>query len=335
MSSCFESMPNDLFMELFDYFDAYSIYQSFFGLNYRLNQIISHCQMYVDYHRITSSEKQKWFLENLIINRIRSLKLTNLNQIKFQYQLSSLQTLIFIAMNANDIKQILNSNLIPLQQLKFVSVNNCDGGKKDKDDVCKLLLSEHMLMLKECKLEFKYGTSFKYITPTPLLQIERLTINWCSLTNLIRLFPYLPNIKYLKVCIQRRDIAPFQSSSIVSLNNIKELHITIFDGTYERIIRLLKCCESSKLTRLKLYFFTNIYSMIDGKQWESILTQYVPYLITINLDVMFSKYNVLVTSINIDDLLLKYHWIDKHEKWRVRIVTNHRSNEIHLSIKTL
>jgi hypothetical protein len=45
-------MSNELFMELFEYFDLYSLYLTFYSLNYRLNSIISHSQVHVNLNQV-------------------------------------------------------------------------------------------------------------------------------------------------------------------------------------------------------------------------------------------------------------------------------------------
>lgn len=45
-------MSNELFMELFEYFDLYSLYLTFYSLNFRFNSIICHCQVHVNLNQI-------------------------------------------------------------------------------------------------------------------------------------------------------------------------------------------------------------------------------------------------------------------------------------------
>jgi len=45
-------MSNELFMELFEYFDLYSLYLTFYSLNSRFNSIICHCQVHVNLNQI-------------------------------------------------------------------------------------------------------------------------------------------------------------------------------------------------------------------------------------------------------------------------------------------
>ncbi|CAF4952474.1 unnamed protein product, partial [Rotaria sp. Silwood1] len=50
--STLETMSNELVMELFEYFDLYSLYLTFYSLNSRFNSIICHCQVHVSLDKI-------------------------------------------------------------------------------------------------------------------------------------------------------------------------------------------------------------------------------------------------------------------------------------------
>jgi hypothetical protein len=77
-TSTFETMSNELFMELFEYFDLYSLYFTFYSLNSRFNSIISHCQVHVDFNQINplyfTSFIGHFIYSNIEKGRIRSLQ---------------------------------------------------------------------------------------------------------------------------------------------------------------------------------------------------------------------------------------------------------------------
>ncbi len=45
-------MSNELIIELFGYYDLYSLYYSFGSLNSRIDNIIFHCQVFVDFDQV-------------------------------------------------------------------------------------------------------------------------------------------------------------------------------------------------------------------------------------------------------------------------------------------
>jgi len=47
-------MSNELFMEIFEYYDLYSLFYSFGSLNSRINNILYDCQVSVDFDQVKS-----------------------------------------------------------------------------------------------------------------------------------------------------------------------------------------------------------------------------------------------------------------------------------------
>jgi len=76
--STFETMSNELFMELFEYFDLYSLYLTFYSLNSRINSIICHCQVHVNLNQINplyfTSFIGQFVCSNIEKGRIHSLQ---------------------------------------------------------------------------------------------------------------------------------------------------------------------------------------------------------------------------------------------------------------------
>ena len=76
--STFETMSNELVMEIFEYFDLYSLYLTFYSLNYRLDSIIYHSQVHVNLNKINplyfTSFIGQFIQSNIEKGRIRSLQ---------------------------------------------------------------------------------------------------------------------------------------------------------------------------------------------------------------------------------------------------------------------
>ena len=76
--STFETMSNELWMEIFEYFDLYALYSTFYSLNSRFNSIICHSQVHVNLNQINSlyftSFIGEFIRSNIEQGRIRSLQ---------------------------------------------------------------------------------------------------------------------------------------------------------------------------------------------------------------------------------------------------------------------
>ncbi len=76
-----ENLSNELFYEIFDYLDGFTIYKSFFNLNYRFQQVIN-CRLFYLRIEIRSKTRSELidYCKNVIVpnrDRIISLNLEN------------------------------------------------------------------------------------------------------------------------------------------------------------------------------------------------------------------------------------------------------------------
>ncbi|UJR14526.1 hypothetical protein I4U23_001522 [Adineta vaga] len=111
MSIQFEDLPNEIILDLFVYFDLFNLYQSFWGINQRLNTLLrsltNHCLII---------DKEEPFFTEIFARQIFHLKVetsTSIDLTKF----SNLQTLELCQANGYQLEQIrsvLMPNLINL-----------------------------------------------------------------------------------------------------------------------------------------------------------------------------------------------------------------------------
>jgi hypothetical protein len=70
-------MSNELFMEIFEYYDLYSLFYSFGSLNSRIDNILHHCQVSVDFDKVKLIDFISQILSKFNPKNIRSLHSSN------------------------------------------------------------------------------------------------------------------------------------------------------------------------------------------------------------------------------------------------------------------
>ena len=77
----FEFLPNEIFIECFQYLNTYDIFHSFDQLNYRFNQLIRSICLHVNFRHVQKSTFEEFYTKMLcdqdIKNQIYSLHLSN------------------------------------------------------------------------------------------------------------------------------------------------------------------------------------------------------------------------------------------------------------------
>ncbi|CAF4130413.1 unnamed protein product, partial [Adineta steineri] len=112
MSSLIEDLPNELLFDVFQYLDTRDLYESFWGLNYRFNNILRSLK-----DLSLTMEKNNPSLLTIFASRIARLEVNTWHEIDL-IQFINLKSLILHRTTRNQITQI-RPNVIP----KLVSLS--------------------------------------------------------------------------------------------------------------------------------------------------------------------------------------------------------------------
>ncbi|CAF1293274.1 unnamed protein product, partial [Didymodactylos carnosus] len=185
---------------------------------------------YIDFNQVSEEKFLSYFEQISLPSRILSLKFTQLQQIEHvngHHEIFlSLRSLTFVDTEENKIKQILNK--IPIQQLEYISINGhcCDG----TEHLYRILISEQMLLLKKCHLNFLTTMNFN-LNKIQLTQskVEYFTFKCLNFNCILKLFQYVQNLKYLCVSlyIQNPSTITIVSTLLTKLKYLEYIHFRI------------------------------------------------------------------------------------------------------------
>ena len=85
MVTNFESMSNDLLMDLFEYYDLYALWISFSSLNFRIDHLLRHCHVHIDLDLVQPIDFVRFLahmLPRVNAKNIRSLHASKAHQIE-------------------------------------------------------------------------------------------------------------------------------------------------------------------------------------------------------------------------------------------------------------
>lgn len=207
--TCFEDFSNELFLDIFDYFEGFDLYHAFSNLNTRFENLLGdrslHLKMkpklYVEDVRNRSSD-----LINLTRDRIISLDLfhTELDTESFprftiDSSFSRLESLELGCINSNAFVPLL-VGLLTLPRLLSLSIQ-VDDEPEEMANIYQVILN--MPILKYSKISFY---AFETSIPLPMAtngqfsRIKYLNIDHpCALNDLINILSYTPQLRRL-VC---------------------------------------------------------------------------------------------------------------------------------------
>lgn len=300
-----EILSSELWREIFDYFNGIELWHSFRGLNQKIDSIIDQTLLHFNFKK---TGNYTYFIKNILstisINNIQSLKLSHINKTKHFFSICSLDSMInlrILSLNQmfsfNDNTFVFWNQFSSLTYLQFLKINILDkDGRGNSDEEIDFII--HSIFNKNfCPLlkSFSIGSNRNdrkmrkipsLIQTTNTTHIQYFSIDRLIFNDFSKLFPALKNVKSFNVnfefdfernCNEQLQNIPI---SIPLLPKCIQMNLNVGDYVYfKHIVFLLKNTPNLKDLSLKIYY----YYLLDGKEWETILSSQCPKLIKFNL----------------------------------------------------
>ena len=292
----FEDLSNELLYDIFEYLDFYHVYNAFFKLNSRCQDLLINSTIPINIHiSLMSKSTFQCYTTDMIVpnrDRIHSLYISN----RFIYNLplsltgmltefTRLGRLVLDNMSSKDLKAIL-LQLAALPLLSSLSIIATDSltyiETRYVEDNRNAIYTQlfRLPALKYCKLSLKVwsGNQPLPIATNEYSPIEHLVIiHKIYLNELASLLSYIPQLR-------RFDAHSLESSSLTSaegypcvLNHLTDvvLKLTI---PFDRFAQLIKDVFSKiEVLRITIPHKTNA-SYEDNKNWERLILAHLPRL---------------------------------------------------------
>ncbi|CAF1484315.1 unnamed protein product [Rotaria sordida] len=302
--STIELLSVELWREIFEYFNSNDLWYSFRNLNRKIDAIIDRTVLYLNF---TKQGTYDYFMKNILppmkfIN-IRSLKVTNSNEIQHFFSNFSLDSLIYLRLlslkfmySTNDNLFIFWSQLSSLKYLQSLEIIFCSFSQvknyvQEKKYIIHSIFNKGYCPSLKSFIISTYGAQqdtskiTSIITTTKTTNIQHVSIDLLTFNDLIKLLPALQNVKsfYTDKLLLGDDISDeqYQSKIIVMplLPKCIHLHVKLSDDiTFQRVESLLK-----QTPNVKKLFIWGWYPLLHAKKWESLLPIYCTKLINFQL----------------------------------------------------
>ncbi|CAF1215547.1 unnamed protein product [Rotaria sp. Silwood1] len=277
--STLETMSNELVMELFEYFDLYSLYLTFYSLNSRFNSIICHCQVHVSLDKINplyfTSFIGNFIYYNIDKGRIYSLQSSIPHQMTVLIndivmdRFILLRSLTLSRCSIDLVIQILNR--IEKSILETISITSCKKSIGKKYSLTQHLLSVERypslrsIHLRLCARGIVNLTDVE-ITNQTLNRLEYLSLDKPSeIEDLFHILDLLPNLQSLNSVVNNLTDSFLISIGIkenLSLSRLRLNSSIIQISTLEYLLKIFP-----NLMYLYLDFSTRSSKLIDSQYW--------------------------------------------------------------------
>jgi hypothetical protein len=274
-------------MELFEYYDLYSLLYSFSSLNSRIDNIIYHYQVSVDFSQVKSIEFID-FLPDILSKfnpkNIRSLHSSDPDQLLDLAQNESLIYFIHIrSLSLNNIELHIVQRLVSrihFSHLERVLIGTCN----DIYTTDTWSIFHHFLDSNRYQFLRTYKDSHNMIKEvTSVLLLEYVTFSSPSNSNnFLNFLNQSPNLKYIKAQLFFDN--PIFSSSISYHDTLTHLNLNFLGRVYMKtIIYLFQCVPQICYLKLKAHRNSH-HRLVDPMFWEKLLSKYLVKLKRLSLD---------------------------------------------------
>ncbi|CAF4169110.1 unnamed protein product [Rotaria socialis] len=265
----FENLSNEIVYDIFEYLDAYHVYQAFYNLNKRFRNILmlSSFPIKLNTSNISKSSFHNYY-EQFIVpseHRISSMYLSN----------------PYIA----DLILPASENIVLFSQLKTLVIENIDLEYLENMLEHLAALSKLFRSLKRCVLSLN-GIGICDSLPQNVgtfSSIEYLIIkNEVSLVELVSLLSYVPHLRHLSIghlCHSYRERYKDFPLFLKDLThvNLKLQRIT-FDYFESSIMKFFHHLQVLRIST------SHDIEYLNAKRWEKIISSYMPQLRVFNIE---------------------------------------------------
>ncbi|CAF1165080.1 unnamed protein product [Rotaria magnacalcarata] len=283
-----ESFSNELLLDIFEYLDAFDLYQAFYGLNYRINNLLQSAQLHIVYDSLQERNSiRHTLLPCMKSSQIRMVSFYNDLNIDSQFLSSTNENLRLVRLHEIN-PQSTNATFqhIPASnQIKCLSIRERrDYTKRNNSCFLNIVFVDQAHRFK-CLVNLSLSLAgFTAVFPT--VSIRFLELRRFSISNYYWTIDFLgflqnnvPNLKSLHFIGNNRLLT---MSSGPVLKHITELHMNHSGSSanLQTILSLFPC-----LCRLHLDQSSSRRSeIINGVQWQMLIESYLPHLKQLTID---------------------------------------------------
>ncbi|CAF4419487.1 unnamed protein product, partial [Rotaria sp. Silwood2] len=297
-----EDLSNEFFYEIFEYLDSCEIYQAFYNLNNRFQQLLNSSSLlfkiklhYTESNEIMMNNYKQIFLHNK--NQIYSVHLwisTDDNHIISSFTIDSsfirLESLVFSPIEPDLLISLL-PKLTHLPHLFSLTIDTWYA-LKDLGNIYQLIFN--LPKLKYVKYTATESDDFDVTVSLPIAAndqqvstIEYLIIDHpCAYDELYNIISYTPQLRRLKFLNLSESNVSIEVIKPMTLWNLTYLSIHNYRMTFDEFEIFIKKFYSSKLKILSFNTIVEDIAYLDANRWEEFILQNLP-----KLEEFYFKYN--------------------------------------------
>lgn len=286
-NTCLEDLANEIFYEIFNCLDVYHVHKGFYGLNQRLQGLLtsSTLPLKINLSSISKSSFQYYHRQILMPNkhRITTLRLANVfipdlifSPVRTTSEFTRLETLIFDHCKSKYLPNILH-HLTSLSDLTSLVIIPIDGISKI-DELYRAIF--RLPVLRYCKVSLDYQSNLNGLalitnTTSP---IEHLVLDHdCTLNQLDVILSCVPRLRRLAIQSLQKGYSNFTGDfSLKKIEHLRHFSVDRLSISFNEFRRMSESIFPH-LELLRISIHTD-QEYLNAKQWEQLILSTMPQL---------------------------------------------------------
>ena len=320
-SNSFENLSNEIIYDIFEYLNSHHVYESFFNLNQRFQNLLIRSNLPIRIH-ISSITKPTFhnYINDLIkphLNRVESIQFSNsfaagmsTDLLLIMNNFIQLKTLIIHDILSVDIDRLLDA-ISYLPHLTSLTIASVDEIKQSIEFYQKIF---HLPALKyfETKIEITKFDEWLPFATDRFSSIETLILhNEIEFDEIDNLLSYVPKLRHLslnKFKMSYRKRGQQRASTLIHLTSV----CCRMNGIEFDDFKLLIHDYFTQISRLTFSneCFSNYFSQyLNADEWEQLISTTLPNLRIFNFEQQFRIWFAQIDQHIIDNYVKKFNSI--------------------------
>jgi hypothetical protein len=322
----FEDLSIEIIYEIFDFLDFYRVYEAFFDLNIRFQNLLTHSNLPINIDLSLKSKRDfQLYYKNILIpyqHRIKSVHLSNPLIIERIFSPTLDTPLAFTRLEKLTLHNIIS---ILLEQVltHFISSScllsldiTCIDIVQDESNLYRQIF--RLPRLKYCKLSCEHYVSHGLI---PVATNEYSPIEYLVIKHQLQfhemnaLLSYVPQLRRLLISCESSSSDTQTVSSSIVLNHLTHLSLNIDDFLFDQVESIMKNLFHRVQVLHISIIATNDATYYDANRWKQLILSFLPYLRIFNIDISISddrrSHNNIKQYISRIDEFNSSFWIER------------------------
>ena len=276
-----DQLFQDIWQEVFEYFNAIELFNSFTNVTIAASEVLSNKKHHLHLRKLVLDDSVRTLPEKLLLGHVVSLELHHRNNLDIIHCCPELRSLTLVG-HPEWIVHLLRRISFVNKKLEQLTLLASDvGSLKNALAPIGFLVSLRRLAIhaNQWTETRRAGTSFIIETKIEQFILHSLSSSWNDLSSM---HPWLSNIRFIDITLSHTDKSMISS---ICFSKLRYIRLTLLEVSFDSIVQVVTTAPS--LSRLKLYGLVNIRGFVNSDKWFDLFklcSSLVTVIVSLSID---------------------------------------------------